>query len=212
LRYAPDKKPVVGRVIRNICPSAPGSKDWNPSAYSPVTGLAYVPHNNMCMDWEATSVSYIAGTPYVGANVRYYAGPGGKRGEIMAWDPVARRKAWAVAEEFPLWSGAAATAGGLVFYGTLEGWFKALDAETGALLWQFKTGSGIIGQPTVYRGPDGHQYVAILSGIGGWAGSVVSNDLDPRDPTAAVGWGSATGDLKNVTTKGAMLYVFSLPR
>jgi hypothetical protein len=74
-----------------------------------------------------------------------------------------------------------------------------------------QTGSGIIGQPTVYRGPDGHEYVAILSGIGGWAGSVVSNDLDPRDATAGNGWGSATGELKQITTKGGMLYVFSLP-
>jgi lanthanide-dependent methanol dehydrogenase len=103
------------------------------------------------------------------------------------------------------------TAGGVVFYGTLEGWFKAVDADSGSLLWQFKTGSGIIGQPTVFRGPDGHEYVAILSGVGGWAGAIVSADLDPRDATAAVGWGAATGELKQVTTKGGMLYVFSLP-
>jgi PQQ-dependent dehydrogenase (methanol/ethanol family) len=208
---APDKKPIVGKTIHNICPTAPGSKDWNPSAYSPQTGLLYVPHNNMCMDWQSMPVGYIAGTPYIGANVKYYAAPGGKRGEMMAWDPVQRRKAWTIPEEFPLWSGAAVTAGNVVFYGTLEGWFKAVDAQSGKLLWQFKTGSGIIGQPTVYRGPDGHEYVAILSGIGGWAGSVVSNDLDPRDATAGNGWGSATGELKQLTTKGGMLYVFSLP-
>lgn len=211
LIYADDKKPIVGQTIHNICPSAPGSKDWNPSAYSPHTGLLYVPHNNLCMDWQSAPVSYIAGTPYVGANVKYYAAPGGKGGEMMAWDPMARRKVWTIPEEFPLWSGAAATAGGVVFYGNLEGWFKAVDATTGKLLWQFKTGSGIIGQPTVYRGPDGHEYVAILSGIGGWAGAIVSGDLDPRDATAALGWGEATGALKRITTKGGMLYVFSLP-
>ena len=60
-----------------------------------------------------------------------------------------------------------ATAGGLVFYGTMDGWFKAVDAKTGELKWQFKTGSGIIGQPVAYRGPDGHEYVAVLSGVGG---------------------------------------------
>jgi len=87
---------------------------------------------------------------------------------MMAWDPVQRRKVWTIPEEFPLSSGAAVTAGNIVFYGTLEGWFKAMDAQSGKLLWQFKTGSGIVGQPTVYRGPDGHEYVAILSGIGGW--------------------------------------------
>jgi lanthanide-dependent methanol dehydrogenase len=212
LIYVDDRKPIPGRVIRDICPSAPGSKDWNPSAYSPQTGLLYVPHNNMCMDWESTPVSYIAGTPYVGADVKYHAGPGGNRGEMTGWDPVRRRKAWSIPESFPLWSGAAATAGGVVFYGTLEGWFKAVDAATGAVLWQFKTGSGIIGQPTVFRGPDGHEYVAVLSGVGGWAGAIVSADLDPRDETAGNGWGSVLGDLKSVTTKGGMLYVFTLVR
>ncbi|HEX6012071.1 MAG TPA: methanol/ethanol family PQQ-dependent dehydrogenase, partial [Geminicoccaceae bacterium] len=212
LQMATEKEPKMGRVVRDVCPSAPGAKDWNPSAFSPQTGWLYVPHNNLCMDWELTEVSYIAGTPYVGTEERYHAAPGdGHRGEMMAWDPIDRRKAWTIAEHFPLWSGALATAGGVVFYGTLEGWFKAVDAATGELLWQFKTGSGIIGQPTTFRGPDKHQYVAILSGIGGWPGSIVSGDLDPRDQTAASGWGGAVGDLKQVTTKGGMLYVFALP-
>ena len=109
-------------------------------------------------------VSYIAGTPYVGADVKMYAGPGGHRGEFTAWDPVARKKAWALKENFPVWSGALATAGDVVFYGTMDGWFKAVDAKTGTLLWQFKTDSGIIGQPISYRGPDGKQYVAVLVG------------------------------------------------
>lgn len=210
-RYAHDKKPQNGKVVRDICPAAPGAKDWNPSAYSPQTGLLYIPHNNLCMDWEATPPSYIAGTPYIGAEVRYHAGPGGHQGELSAWDVAARKKRWSVREPYPLWSGAAVTAGGLVFYGTLEGWFKALDADTGELLWQFKTDSGIIGQPTVFRGPDGHQYVAILSGIGGWAGSMVSNDLDPRDATAGNGWAAVTGPLKQRVNKGGTLYVFGLP-
>jgi alcohol dehydrogenase (cytochrome c) len=99
----------------------------------------------------------------------------------------------------------------VVFYGNMEGWFKAVDARDGTLLWQFKTGSGIIGQPTTYRGPDGHQYVAILSGVGGWSGAIVSGDLDPRDSTAALGFVNAMADLPDVTTKGGMLYVFRLP-
>ena len=110
-----------------------------------------------------------------------------------------------------MWSGALATAGDLVFYGDMEGWFKALDARTGEELWQFKTGSGIIGQPTTYKGPDGKQYVAILSGVGGWSGAIVSGDLDPRDGTAALGFVNAMRDLKNVTTAGGTLYVFRLP-
>ena len=208
---APDKEPKVGIVIRDICPAAPGAKDWNPSAYSPQTGLVYIPHNNLCMDFEGMEANYIAGTPFVGANVRYYAGPGGNRGEFSAWDPVARRRVWSIKESFPVWSGALVTGGDVVFYGTMEGWFKAIDARSGALLWQFKTASGIIGQPISYRGPDGKQYVAVLSGIGGWPGAVVVNDLDTRDATAAVGWGEAMADLKQATTKGGMLYVFSLP-
>jgi lanthanide-dependent methanol dehydrogenase len=207
----PDKEPKTGIVIRDICPSAPGAKDWNPSSYSPRTGLVYIPHNNLCMDFEGLEANYIAGTPFVGANVRYYAGPGGHRGELTAWDPVARRKAWSIQENFPVWSGTVVTAGDVVFYGTMEGWFKAVHARTGALLWQFKTGSGIIGQPTTYRGPDGKQYVAILSGVGGWPGAIVVNDLDTRDATAALGWGSAVPDLKDATTRGGMLYIFGLP-
>jgi glucose dehydrogenase len=211
LQYVEDKKPANGKVVRNICPAAPGAKDWNPSAYSKATGLLYVPHNNMCMDWESTATSYIAGTPYLGASVKYFPASAGMGGEFLAWDVQHRRKAWAVPEAWPVFSGAAVNAGGVVFYGTLDGWFKALDASSGALLWQFKTGSGIIGQPTIFRGPDGHDYVAILSGIGGWPGSVVSNNLDTRDATAGNGWGEMLKALKAQVNKGGMLYVFALP-
>ena len=156
-------------------------------------------------------MSYIAGTPYVGADVKMKPGPGGHRGEFDAWDPIARKKVWSIKENFPVWSGALATAGDVVFYGTMEGWFKAVDAKTGQLLWQFKTGSGIIGQPVSYRGPDGKQYVAVLSGVGGWAGAIVAGGLDPRDPTAALGFVNVMKDLPKVTDKGGMLYVFALP-
>jgi alcohol dehydrogenase (cytochrome c) len=211
LQYVPDKKPQMNRVVRDICPTAPGAKDWNPSAFSHKTGLLYIPHVNMCMDWQIEDTNYIAGTPYVGAEVRMKAGPGGHRGVLTAWDIQQQKPRWQVKENFPLWSGVVATAGDLVFYGTLDGWFKAVHADTGELLWQFKTGSGIIGQPTTYRGPDGRQYVAILAGVGGWAGAIVSGDLDPRDATAAKGFVNAVRDLKDATTKGGTLYVFRLP-
>jgi len=58
--------------VRDICPAAPGSKDWQPMAYSFHTGLLYIPHNNLCMEEEGVEANYIAGTPYVGANVRMY--------------------------------------------------------------------------------------------------------------------------------------------
>jgi PQQ-dependent dehydrogenase (methanol/ethanol family) len=206
-----EKKPEVGKVVREICPAAPGAKDWQPSAFSPRTGLVYIPHQNLCMDVEGLEANYIAGTPYVGMNVRMYAGPGGNRGEFLAWDPVKNQKVWAVSENFPVWSGAVVTAGDVVFYGTMDGWFKALDAKSGTLLWQFKCGSGIIGQPVSYRGPDGKQYVAILAGVGGWSGAIVAGGLDPRDATAALGFVGAMGDLPDYTTRGGMLYVFALP-
>lgn len=211
LQYIDEKKPQVSRVVRDICPTASGAKDWNPSAFSHKTGLLYIPHANLCMDVQHSEVNYIAGTPYVGAEVRMKPGPGGHRGVFQAWNVAEGRSVWSIKETFPVWSGAVVTAGDVVFYGTMEGWFKAVHAVTGEVLWQFKTGSGIIGQPTTYRGPDGHQYVAVISGVGGWAGAVVSGDLDPRDATAALGFAAVTGDLKDVTTKGGMLYVFRLP-
>lgn len=211
LKHVLDKAPKTGQEVRNICPMAPGAKDWQPSSFSPRTGLLYVPHENMCMDEQGGEANYIAGTPYIGVSVRYYAGPGGNEGELMAWDPIAGKKVWTIQDKYPLWSGTVATAGDLVFYGTFDGWFRAADARTGKTLWQFKTGSGIIGQPITYRGPDGKQYVAILSGIGGWPGSIVSANLDTRDDTAANGWGSALTDLKKATQAGGTLYVFSLP-
>jgi glucose dehydrogenase len=206
-----EKAPHTNRVVREICPAAPGAKDWQPSAFSPRTGLLYLPHQNLCQDEEATETGYIQGTPFVGANVKMYAGPGGHRGQVQAWDIVNGRQVWAIQESFPVWSGALVTAGDVVFYGTMEGWFKALDARSGKQLWQFKTGSGIIGQPITYKAPDGKQYVAVLSGVGGWSGGIVSGGLDARDPTAALGMVNAMADLPAKTTKGGMLYVFALP-
>jgi lanthanide-dependent methanol dehydrogenase len=206
-----EKKPRFGAVVHDICPAAPGAKDWQPSAFSPRTGWLYIPHQNLCQDEEAVEANYIAGTPFVGANVKMYLGEGGHGGEFDAWDPVAGKKVWSITEPFPVWSGALVTAGDVVFYGTLDGWFKALDARTGKELWKFKVGSGIIGQPIAYRGPDGKQYIAIYSGIGGWAGAIVAGGLDARDPTAALGFAGAMKDLPKVSTKGGTLYVFALP-
>jgi PQQ-dependent dehydrogenase (methanol/ethanol family) len=205
-----EKEPKVGKVVRDICPAAPGTKDWQPSAFSPRTGLIYITHQNLCMDFEGVEANYIAGTPFVGANVKMYPGPGGHRGEVTAWDPVNGRAVWKIREHFPVWSGALATAGDLVFYGTMDGWAKAIDARTGTEVWKFKTGSGIIAPPITYRGPDGKQYVAFVAGVGGWAGAIVSGDLDPRDATAALGFANAMQDLKKATTRGGMLYVFGL--
>ena len=115
-----------------------------------------------------------------------------------------------IPEDLPVWSPALVTAGGVVFYGTMDGWFKALDARNGNLLWQFKTGSGIIGQPVTYKGPDGKQYVAIYSGIGGWMGAVAFPDVSTDDDYAALGVVGAMKEIKKYTGPGDVLYVFGL--
>jgi PQQ-dependent dehydrogenase (methanol/ethanol family) len=210
-----DKQPKLGKVVKDVAPIHAGAKDWQPSAYSPRTGLLYVPHQTMSMDYEGVEASYIAGTPYVGANVKLYADPvepgDGSRGALSAWDPISRKPAWRIKEKFPVWCGAAVTAGDVVFYGTMDRWLKAVDAKTGKELWKFEVDSGIVGQPTTFHGADGRQYVAILSGVGGWAGAMVAAELDPRDPGAAKGWGNAMKDLAEATKKGGTLYVFALP-
>jgi PQQ-dependent dehydrogenase (methanol/ethanol family) len=207
----PAKETKLGQQVRNICPTASGAKDWNPSSFSPRTALVYIPHENLCMDWTNMQVNYIAGTPYVGAEVHMKPGPGGNRGVLTAWDPVMRKPVWEIPENFPIWSGTVVTAGDVVFYGTMDGWFKAVDARNGQPLWQFKTDSGIISQPITYRGPDGHQYVAVLAGVGGWSGAIVSGPVDPRDGSAALGFVNAMSDLPKYTTAGGTLYVFALP-
>ncbi|MFL6538497.1 MAG: methanol/ethanol family PQQ-dependent dehydrogenase [Chthoniobacterales bacterium] len=211
LKENPEKEPHTGQTIHDVAPAAPGGKDWQPCAWSPRTNLLYIPHQNLAMDYQGTEANYIEGTPYVGMNVKMYANGGENRGEYCAWDPLQHKKVWAIQEDLPVWSGTVATAGDVTFYGTMDGWFKCVNAKTGEVLWKFKCGSGIIGQPVTYKGPDGKQYVAILSGVGGWSGAIVAGSLDPRDPTGALGFVNAMKDLPEKTTKGGMLYVFALP-
>lgn len=213
IQWVKEKMPEgMGRVKKDLCPAAPGAKDWQPSSYSPQTGLLYVPHQNLCMDLKETEVGYIAGTPFVGAEVWMKPGPGGHRGEFTAWDLAKEEPKWTHNERFPVWSGALATAGNIVFYGTMDGWFKALNATTGEELWKFKTSSGIISQPTTWKGPDGQQYITVLDGVGGWSGAIVAGNLDPRDGTAALGFVNAMTDLPDYTTAGGTLYAFKLPK
>jgi PQQ-dependent dehydrogenase (methanol/ethanol family) len=170
----PVKNTTEGVNVTDICPPDIGGKDEQPAAYSPLTNLFYVPTNNMCMDYQAYEVSYVAGTPYWGAKMVRHPGPGGNYGEFIAWDATTGTKVWGIKEKFFTYSGVLVTAGGLAFYGTADGWFKAVDARTGQLLWQMKLGSGIVGAPITYVGPDGKQYVAILAGVGG-AASLLAN-------------------------------------
>jgi lanthanide-dependent methanol dehydrogenase len=194
----------------DICPAALGTKDEQPSAFSPDTGLLYVPTNHVCMDYEPSRVAYVAGQPYVGATLSMYPPKGqNNMGNFIAWDARTGKIVWSDPEQFSVWSGALATKGGVVFYGTLEGYLKAVDANTGKELYKFKTPSGIIGNVMTYE-HDGRQYVAVLSGVGGWAGIGLAAGLtEPHAGLGAVGGYTALSDY---TTLGGGVTVFTLPR
>ncbi|WP_065749945.1 lanthanide-dependent methanol dehydrogenase XoxF5 [Bradyrhizobium paxllaeri] len=195
---------------KGICPAALGTKDQQPAAYSPDTQLFYVPTNHVCMDYEPFKVSYTAGQPYVGATLSMYPPQGESHmGNFIAWDNKTGKIVWSNKEQFSVWSGALATAGGVVFYGTLEGYLKAVDAKTGKELYKFKTPSGIIGNINTYE-QGGRQFVAVLSGVGGWAGIGLAAGL--TDPTAGLGAVGGYAALSNYTALGGTLTVFALPQ
>ena len=195
---------------KGICPAALGTKDEQPAAYSPDTQLFYVPTNHVCMDYEPFKVSYTAGQPYVGATLSMYPPQGESHmGNFIAWDGKTGKIVWSNKEQFSVWSGALATAGGVVFYGTLEGYLKAVDAKTGKELYKFKTPSGIIGNVTTYE-QGGRQYVAVLSGVGGWAGIGLAAGL--TEPTEGLGAVGGYAALSNYTALGGALTVFALPQ
>jgi alcohol dehydrogenase (cytochrome c) len=205
----PKKHTGQGKVVEDICPSSTGAKEFIPSAFSPRTGYLYIPAHNTCMSYEGIEANYIAGTPYLGADVKEYKGPGGWAGELMAWDLVAGKKVWGIKDEkLPVYSGVLATGGDLVFYGTMDGWFRAVDARTGNLLWQFHTESGIVGNPITYLGPDKKQYVAVYSGVGGWMGAVAFPSISADDPYAGLGVVGAMKEIKKYTGPGDTVYVF----
>jgi PQQ-dependent dehydrogenase (methanol/ethanol family) len=206
-QYSTEKQDVN---VKGICPAALGTKDEQPAAYSPSTQMFYVPTNHVCMDYEPFRVAYTAGQPYVGATLAMYPPPGQTNmGNFIAWDAKNQKIAWSDPEEFSVWSGALATAGSVVFYGTLEGYLKAVDATTGKELYKFKTPSGIIGNVMTYE-HGGRQYVAVLSGVGGWAGIGLAAGL--TDPHAGLGAVGGYAALSNYTALGGSLTVFTLPQ
>ncbi|WP_019905374.1 methanol/ethanol family PQQ-dependent dehydrogenase [Methylobacterium sp. 77] len=206
--YSPEAKDE-DETTTGICPGAIGAKNEAPAAYSPETHLFYVPTNHICMSYEPFQVTYTPGIPFVGATVSLQPHEGDpETGRFIAWDGVRGRVEWSNTEPFSVWSGALATAGDVVFYGTLEGYLKAVDARSGRELYRFKTPSGIIGNVTTY-GHRGRQYVAVLSGVGGWAGIGLAAGLtDPADGAGAVG---GYAGLSRYTALGGQLTVFALP-
>jgi alcohol dehydrogenase (cytochrome c) len=173
--------------------------------------MLYIAAQNNCMEYLAEEANYISGTPYLGAEVAMYKGPGDYQGELIGWDLATQKKIWSVKEkDLPLNGGVLATGGDLVFYGTMDGFFRAVDARTGEVLWQQQLGSGIVGNPITYLGPDGKQYVAIYAGVGGWQGAVAFPEISDDDPYAALGVVGAMKQIKKYTSPGDALYVFGL--
>lgn len=168
----PAKETKEGVNVTDICPSPSGGKEFSPAAFSPITGLFYVPTINRCMDYHALKVNYIAGTPFMGVVLATRVGPGGNGGEFMAWDAARGVKVWSIPEPEQLRGGALVTASNLVFYGTQDGFFKAVDATTGKVLFQARLPAGSTANPMTFMGPDGKQRVAIYSGLRGVEGAV----------------------------------------
>ena len=189
-RYAQGTGKTAG-----ICPAAIGAKGYEPAAYSMSTGMFYVPTTNLCMELTPGSALFTPGQPFLGATIKTGFGPGINRGRFIAWNAATGTVAWQVQETYPVTGGALVTAGGVVFYGTMDGWLKAVNQTSGLELWKFKLPSGVVGSPMTFLGPDGKQYLAVLSGFGGWLG---------------LGGNGAYPDLSRTTNQGGTLFVFGL--
>ncbi len=148
-----------------ICPSTMGSKGQNPVSFSKKTKLFYIAGNHDCVDIEPFEVNYTAGQHFGGAS-RYTTSNKDNKGFLTAWDASHGKEVWSIQEPQPVLSGTLATAGDLVFYGTLDGYLKAVNAKTGEELFKFKTPSGIIGNINTWK-YQGKQYIGVFSGIGG---------------------------------------------
>ena len=193
---APDKRPKFKQRAKDICPNLLGGKNWQPMSFSPQTGLVYIPSINLCMDMEGAEPAYQRGKFYLAFEFDLgKGGPGGYMGELMAWDPVKQQKVWGNKDELPWLGGTLTTKGGLAFHGDIKGWFKALDAKTGTMLWQFNTGSGISAAPITYE-LDGKQYVAVVSG---------------RTFTIPLFLGPIGAKMVAASAEGGTLFVFELP-
>lgn len=198
-----------GVNVSGICPASQGDKDEQPVSYDPQTGLFYAPLNHLCMSYQAFKVKYLAGFPFVGAIVNMVPGPGGYRGRYIAYNPVTGKTEWQIHDTFQDWGGSLTTAGGVAFYGTLKGDFRVVDVKSGKILYSFHSPSGIIGNPITYM-HDGRQYVAVLSGVGGWAAIGMTNNL--HKASAGLGAVGLNASLNQYTQLGGTLMVFALPK
>lgn len=203
----PEYSTHMDHEAKGICPSAMGYHNQGIESYDPNKKLFFMGTNHICMDWEPFMLPYRAGQFFVGATLNMYPGPKGTLGQVKAMDSVTGEFKWEIAEKFAVWGGTMATAGDLVFYGTLDGYIKALNSKNGEELWKFKLPSGVIGHPITYK-HEGKQYVAIYYGVGGWPGVGLVFDL--QDPTAGLGAVGAFKELAHYTQMGGGVMVFAL--
>jgi len=161
----PAKRPRLGVWARNVCPNLIGGKNWEPMSFNPQTGLVYIPLFNMCMDIASKDEEYTPGKFFLASefNLDMVGSEGANLSELVAWDPVAKKKAWGIKEDLPFLSGTMTTAGNLVFFGNQHGMLKAVDAKSGEILWQFDVGTGILQSPITYS-IGGKQYLAVVAG------------------------------------------------
>ena len=192
----PEKRPRFKVRAKDICPNLLGGKNWQPMSFNPQTGLVYIPSMNLCMDMEGAEPTYQRGKFYPAFEFDLgKGGPGGYLSELIAWDPVKQQKVWGNKDELPWLGGTLTTKAGLAFHGDIRGTFKALDARTGQMLWQFNTGSGISAAPITYE-VGGKQYVAVVSG---------------RTFTIPLFLGPIGAKMVEASPEGGTLFVFELP-
>lgn len=206
-----EKRTRLGSMTRDVCPSWTGATSPEGASFSAETGRLFISAARLCMDVEIRPANYIAGTPYLGANVRVKGPPEGSLGALIAWQVDEGRPAWSIPEPWPLVGGPLSLPGGSVLYGTLDGYLKAVDARDGAPLWQHKLSSGIVSAPALVRGPDGVDYVAVVAGRGGAVGPSAGLEVDVRDATSGRGFGNLLRGLPPAEDAGGTLYVFALP-
>ncbi len=204
--------PFAVGVNTQACPSAMGGKDQQPCSVDPnESHMFYCPTNNWCMEDEPQKRTHTQqGTVYVFANVYMYPEVPGITGKIKKFDVRTGKTAWEIPDPYPNWGGTMVTDGGLMFYGSKSGHFRAVDRNTGKVVWQRKLGSGIIGNPITWS-VEGKQYISIFAGLGGWIGLPVTAGLDMDDKYGAIGataMAKATG--LNKIPQGGELYTFRL--
>jgi alcohol dehydrogenase (cytochrome c) len=176
-----------------VCPTTNGGKNWEASAYSPLTNMMYVPLRNTCAQATAVAESRKNTSLYGVAFKQAEVAPnnGGNVGTIYAISAETGATAWKFEQRAGTMS-VVATGGGLLFGGDVNGRFRALDQRSGKVLWEINLGSPVTGYPISYA-VDGKQYVAVSTG----------NSLTQS------GLSSLTPELRPST--GNNLFVFALP-